>query len=272
WNEKKRRKEEIEHVWKKNNIHVDINDAALYTWLLLEKIEEQRSKKPTLAPLTYDLLYEIGKYLTPYFFPGLPEAFAHLKKIPQQHPEWKKEGIEVQVIAISAGLGPLLRGSGLGAVIDKIYACEFLTNQEGIITSCIAPLSDTEKTRYYFKTKKEPYEVNDKIPPSVLQAKPEHMIVLGDGPTDIPLFSTAQQQGAICLAVYESENTKSLHKAITLRQQDRIFNFFEADYRPKSSLMQFITYSIEQFCENIVKNKKRSYDELVKKAVSLRDE
>src|SRR3546814_19852196 len=86
--------------------------------------------------------------------------------------------------------------------------------QAGAIRFPKRVVSFTDKTRYLFHIQKgivgpssrnKPFEVNRKIAPDKLRIPFEPMIFVGDGYTDIPLFSPLRRSGGVAFGVSSAE-------------------------------------------------------------------
>lgn len=240
-----------EQFWKKSRELVDkqgYDGELAYLKAMLDYLEMDR---PTNAELT-----KLGAGLG--FYKGLPEMFGELNdSLTDEH---KLFGVKIEHYIVSSGLKALIDGSRIAPHVKKVFGCEFGEDANGRITFPKRVISHTTKTQYIFRINKgmlEPNEdVNDHMPPELRPIPFQHMIYVGDGPTDVPCFTLMKKYGGNALAVYNPDeaNRSSFRKCYQLSAHaDRLKHIAPADYRAGSHLRLLLEEMILEIANSIVR-------------------
>lgn len=232
------------------------NELA-YMKALLDYLEIDR---PTNARLR-----ELGGGLK--FFPGLPEMFEEFQT-GLVTPHHAAHGIKVEHYIISSGLKVLIEGSRLAPYIKAMFGCEFAEDREGRISFPKRAISHTQKTQFLFRINKGlldyTQDVNDHMPADLRPVPFEHMIYIGDGPTDVPCFTVVRQHGGQAIAVYNAADPSrsSFKKCYQLSTHaDRVRHIAPADYRAGSHLRLLLEQMVEEVATRIVERRARDLAE-----------
>jgi hypothetical protein len=200
------------------------------------------------------------------FFPGLPEMFDEFKTtlLSAQH---EAHGIHVEHYIISSGLKALIEGSRLAPYVRAIFGCEYATDREGRITFPRRVISHTQKTQFLFRINKGmldySQDVNDHMPAELRPVPFDHMIYIGDGPTDVPCFTVVRQHGGHAIAVYNPDDPSrsSFKKCYQLSTHaDRVRHIAPADYRRGSHLRCLLEQMVEEVATRIVERRARDVE------------
>ncbi|MGB0372051.1 MAG: HAD family hydrolase [Opitutales bacterium] len=236
-----------------------------------------------LAGLTNERLQQLGAELD--FYPGLPDFFDELKKIPQSHPEYVKADVRLEHYIISTGLAAMIRGSKIADKVDGIFGCEFIENplpphftkQDELVLDTkyeIAQLGvivdNTIKTRYIFEinkgsNKNPSIDVNATMRPEDRRIPMERMIYVADGPSDVPVFSVIRKGGGRAFAVYNPEVEGEFAQNDALLNNGRIHAYGPADYRSNSQTGRWLKMHVHQICDQILQEHEYALSKRVRK-------
>ncbi len=227
-------------------------------------------KNGPLKGLTNSRLREIGQELK--FYPGLPDFFAELKKVPASRPEFRKHDIVLEHYIISTGLAEMIRGSAIAPEVEGIFGCEFIeaplppyySKQSELplelsfeISQIGSIVDNTIKTRYIFEVNKgsnrnAKIDVNASMGRADRRVPIDHMIYIADGPSDVPVFSVVKNSGGRTFAVFDPENPAEFAQNDSLLHAGRINAYGPADYRSGSTTAMWLRMHVEKICEQIV--------------------
>ena len=204
-------------------------------------------------------LKELGAGLQ--FFAGLPEMFDEFKS-GLLSPMHEAHGIKVEHYIISSGLKALIDGSRIAPHVKAVFGCEFAEDSDGRITFPRRVISHTQKTQFLFRINKglldHSQDVNDHMPAELRPVPFEHMIYVGDGPTDVPCFTVVRQHGGHAIAVYNPNDParSSFKKCYQLSTHaDRVRHIAPADYRRGSHLRLLIEEMVSEVANRIVQRR-----------------
>lgn len=189
----------------------------------------QESKKRGL-PITRKTFVELGKDVR--FFPGVIDWFSRINAY------GKTKGVEVQHYVISSGNKEIIEGSSVYRFFKKVFACEYLydDNDQAIWPKSV--INYTTKTQFIYRINKGVLDLseNDKVNASMPdEDKPvpfQNMIYIADGLTDVPCMKLVLGNGGTAIAVYD----KNRRPAKKLFDDGRVNFMCEADYSEGSKL------------------------------------
>ena len=214
--------------------------------------------------LTTSRMRELGWKLKPFY--GLPGMFDQLQQMVKNKHEFSDAGIELEFYVISGGLEEIIRGSPIAKHVTGIFGCTFEhddeTNQPVAIKSAI---SFTEKTRFLFGIHKgfseselrtKPYLVNDALKEKRVPL--DHMIYIGDGPSDIPCFSVVKNGRGDTIGIRRLKRKEGeISKGYEMARGQRITQGpYKADYSEGSEMRDAIEDAILDIGHDILRQRK----------------
>jgi len=248
-----------DQFWKKSRALVDkegYDGELAYLKSMLDYLELDRP--------TNEELRKLGANLN--FYKGLPEMFEEMAGA--LNAEHRLFGVKIEHYIVSSGLKALLDGSRIAPHVKKIFGCEFGEDSNGRITFPKRVISHTTKTQYIFRINKgmlEPNEdVNDHMPAELRPIPFNHMIYVGDGPTDVPCFTLMKKYGGNALAVYnpDEKDRASFRKCYLLSAHaDRVKHIAPADYRAGSHLRMLLEEMLLEIANGMIRRKRAEIEE-----------
>lgn len=193
------------------------------------------------------------------YFEGVEDWFAKINDL------GKNLGIEVEHYIISSGLCEIIQGSTIYKHFKKVYACEFLYDENGVACWPKNAVNYTTKTQFLFRINKGALELSDDRTPNESISEEDrpvpfrNMIYIGDGMTDIPCMRLVKEKGGYSIAVYGSKKGKYYKGVAEKLLEDRRVNFVEkADYREDSGLFRTVEHILQKMsAEERLVNKHR---------------
>ena len=157
--------------------------------------------------------------------------------------------LAVQHFIISSGLKEIIEGSKIGDRFERIYACEYLYDENGVAVWPKLAVNYTAKTQFLFRINKGVLSVSEDEPLNAYTAEGDrpvpfrNMIYIGDGLTDVPTMKLVKESGGASIAVH-TEHT--LHIAQRLMNEGRINYYTPADYTPSGLLFALVRTIFEK--------------------------
>jgi len=207
-------------------------------------LELARAKSTSI---TLDILKEVGKSIK--FFPGVLDFMGRLQQRLDANTEFRAARIKIELSIISGGIEEIIKFSAIGRVAAEIFGCSFSFDGKGVANGIKRGVTFTEKTKFVFainkgissdELRKKPYRVNDVIDPAERRVPFEHMIYIGDGPSDIPCFSMKKFLEGSVVGVMPPGNSE-LRKPYELAQGERLtIGPYTADYTDGTDLYKML--------------------------------
>ena len=214
-----------EEFWQESNVLADIHDAdPILSYML--KMLEHASK--TGVPIKREAFRETGRNIQLYS--GVKEWFCRINRYGEER------GIEILHYINSSGLKEIIEGSPIAHEFKKIYASEFLYNENGDAYWPAVAVNYTNKTQFIYKINKgvdsvsDSHLVNAYVPDAERPVPFEHMIYVGDGTTDIPCMRLVSDRRGHSIGVYDPSSENGYRKTKLLLEQNRCSMISPADY------------------------------------------
>lgn len=215
-----------------------------------------RLKRNNLKVTNQDLR-DLGKKV--HLFPGVPDVFQRLRSFVNEREEFKEAHIQIEFYIISGGFEEIIRGTSIANEMKNIFGCTFHERRGKLVPKSVVTF--TEKTKFLYainkgisgsELRRTPYSVNDVIPGDNRRIPFCNMIYLGDGPTDIPCFSTIQQNDGTTVGIlkYQKKAGKVIldkWRAWAIARGDRAtLGPFKPDYGEDSDLYINLQMQVER--------------------------
>jgi len=205
------------------------------------------ARSNSIGCITLDILKEVGQSVN--FFPGVLDFVDRLQRRLDTNTDFRAARIKIELSIISGGIEETIKFSAIGQVATGIFGCSFSFDDKGVANGIKRTVTFTEKTKFVFainkgistdELRKKPYRVNDVIEHDERRVPFEHMIYVGDGPSDIPCFSMIKFLGGSVVGVMPPENSE-LRKPYELAQGDRLtIGPYTADYTEGTDLCKML--------------------------------
>ncbi len=227
-----------EEFWKEASMQTKryaMDKILSYMLLMIQKSKEKG------YPITESYLTSLGKSVL--FYRGVQTWFDRINAY------GASLGVTVEHYIISSGLKKIIEGTPIAKYFKKIYACEYIYDEQ--TKEAIWPamaINYTQKTQYIFRISKGTLDVTDEeklnmeTPDQQRAIQYRNMIYIGDGLTDIPCMQLLKDKGGKSIALYSSGNK---HKVLPLVEDGRINYVCLADYSVNSTLEKIVKLMIE---------------------------
>ncbi len=172
------------------------------------------------------------------FFPGVLSWFEDIDKLGQ------KLGLVIDHYIISSGLREIIEGSSVGDRFKRIYASEYLYDENGVAVWPKLSVNYTAKTQFLFRINKgvldvfEDKKLNNFTPENSRPVPFTNMIYIGDGLTDVPCMKLVKYNGGKSIAVHKQGDMETSYQ---LMREQRIDFFAEADYSADKELFALVS-------------------------------
>jgi phosphoglycolate phosphatase-like HAD superfamily hydrolase len=216
-----------------------------------------RMLKKNKLETTNNDLRELGKKAR--LFPGVPDLFQRLNFLVNSRKEFQEAFVRIEFYIISGGFEEIIQGTSIANEMKDIFGCTFQERKGQLVPK--STVTFTEKTRFLYainkgisgqELRRNPYRVNDVIPENERRIAFKNMIYVGDGPTDIPCFSTVQKNGGKTVGILKHiskgrEVIVDKRRAWAIARGERAtLGPFQPDYRENSDLYVNLVLQIER--------------------------
>ena len=206
-----------------------------YLRLMLKKASEKG------VPVTREQFVALGKDIE--YYPGVEDWFSRINEY------GKKNGVTVEHYVISSGLHEIIEGSSVFREFKKVYACEFLYDENRVAVWPKLAVNYTNKTQFLFRINKgvldicEDGKLNEYVREEDRRIPFRNMIYIGDGLTDVPCMKLVKVNHGQSIAVFKKRKKDTAAK---LMEEHRVDFITEANYCQDGELDNIIRTIIEK--------------------------
>ena len=217
--------------WSEANDLAEEQDADQILTYMALMIREAQAKGISLRREAFQ---ECGRDVKLY--PGVLEWFDRINAYGAER------GINIVHYINSSGLKEIIEGTTIADKFQKIYACSFLYNVDGIAYWPAVAVNYTNKTQFIFKINKgvesvyDTKQVNKYMEEKSRPVPFSRMIYVGDGTTDIPCMRLVKNFGGHSIAVYNPKDKSKRAEMNTLIRDNRVNHVCPADYSEGSEV------------------------------------
>jgi hypothetical protein len=167
--------------WKKNSDIKDKQDASEILCYMKLMIDEAKHNNVKITKKSFK---QFGKNIE--LFNGVKEWFGKINDY------GKSKGIDIKHYINSSGLAEIIEGTPIYREFEKIYACSFMYDENGVAVWPAVAVDFTAKTQFLFMINKGIKQIKDNKKVNEYKSDNERpipftqMIYFGDGETDIP--------------------------------------------------------------------------------------
>lgn len=231
-----------DEFWHKTNVFgtgAEMDGVLSYLYTMIEECKRKG------LPLTREKLINDGKGIELY--PGVKKWFDRINLY------GATQGMQVEHYVISSGIREIIEGSGIADKFTKIFACEFLYDEDGIALWPKTAVNYTNKTQFVYRINKgvldisNDVDLNRSMPDDSKRVPFTNMIYIGDGLSDVPCMKMMKAYGGFAIAVYQENNREKVEE---LLKGDRVDFIFPADYTEKSQLNKTVHNIIKKMAIN----------------------
>ena len=213
------------------------------------------SRRRPNAPITAESLRALGQELE--LFDGVPGMFERVRDCAREIiPD-----IDVKFYLITSGLLAIAQATRIAGEFEKLWGCEFHYGDGGAIEFVKQIVTHTEKTRYLLQisrglddagTASEQVDLFGDTSADDLHIPLSQIIYVGDGSSDMPVFSLLNARRGIAIGVY-----KPAHMAdqwtnnASMSSGRRVANLAPADFSGDGELMRSLVFAVKSICNRI---------------------
>ena len=227
--------------WSQANDLAEAQDADQILTYMALMIHEAQAKGISLRREAFQ---ECGRDVVLY--PGVLEWFDRINSYGQSR------GVKILHYINSSGLKEIIEGTAIADKFQKIYACSFLYNVDGIAYWPAAAVNYTNKTQFIFKINKgvesvyDTKQVNKYMEEKSRPVPFSRMIYVGDGTTDIPCMRLVKNFGGHSVAVYNPKDKAKRAEMNALIRDNRVNHVCPADYSEGSEIDMVVKAVIDK--------------------------
>lgn len=160
----------------------------------------------------------------------------------------EKCGMKAEHYIISSGLKEIIEGTPIASEFDRIYAAEYLYDEDGVPCWPAMAVNYSSKTQFLYRINKGIFEVtdnesiNDFMPDEQRRVPFRNMVYIGDGVTDVPCMKIVRSNGGHSIAVYQ-DSREGVNELVI---HGRVDYALKADYTEGSELEKTVFAIIDK--------------------------
>jgi len=191
--------------------------------------------------VTREAFVSLGKDIE--YYPGVENWFERINNY------GKENDVIIEHYVISSGIKEIIEGSSIKKHFKKIYACEFLYDENKVAVWPKLAVNYTNKTQFLFRINKGVLDVwddkklNAYVPEEERRIPFRNMIYIGDGLTDVPCMKLVKANNGQSIAVFRK---RKKDVASQLVSEDRVDFITEANYCEGGELDRIVKTIIEK--------------------------
>jgi len=199
-----------------------------YMYKMLEEAKNSNQ------PITRELLKSCGEKIV--YYPGVEEWFGRMNRYCEER------GYQAEHYIISSGIKEIVEGTKIAGEFKRLYAGEFVYDDEGHAIWPAMAVNYTSKMQFLFRVNKGVLDVTEdkalnNYTEDINRRVPfTRIIYFGDGLTDVPCMKVNKMNGGHSIAVYPCDNEQALVNAQGLLLHGRVDFVLPADYTDGSEL------------------------------------
>lgn len=209
-----------------------MDSILAYMYLMVAKAREKD------IPVTREMFRRMGEEVE--FFEGVRDWFSRMTAY------GASLGLAVEHYIVSSGIREIIEGTKIAPFFHRIYACEFMYDEQGQIRWPKFAVNYTAKTQFLFRINKGVLDIDSESMRDLNRFTPEadrrvpfcNMIYIGDGLTDVPCMRLVKAYGGQSIAVHGPGDDARAAKS--LLDADRVNYVTVADYREDSSVERIV--------------------------------
>lgn len=206
----------------------------------------QASRARDQRPVTREHLRELGRTLKPY--PGVTDMFDRVRGFARE----VAPRTQVEFYLLTCGYIEIPRAMSFAAQFTDIWGSQFHYDEQGEVLFPRSVITFPEKVRYVLQLAKglgiagpdSPAEVYRDIPEEQWHMPLDQIVYVGDGGSDMPVFSLLNDSGGLTIGVYRAESPVEWSGHAEMRADRRVENLARADYGEDSELMRSLELAV----------------------------
>ena len=222
---------EVENLQKSENM----DPILAYLRHMLKKASEKSVR------VTRESFVSLGKDIE--YYPGVEDWFERINNY------GKENDVIIEHYVISSGIKEIIEGSSIKKHFKKIYACEFLYDENKVAVWPKLAVNYTNKTQFLFRINKgvldiwDDKKLNAYVPEEERRIPFRNMIYIGDGLTDVPCMKLVKANKGQAIAVFRKRKKDT---AAQLMSENRVDFITEANYCEGGELDRIVKTIIEK--------------------------